>query len=316
MSKKNVLETTIAGLKLKSPVMIASGIAGFGGEYNTLHTWDKLGAFVTKTITYEPRSGNPTPRVYETPAGMLNSIGLENPGVELFVKEYIPVLKKLGTKIVVSIAGTCAGDYVKTIRRIDDGDTSEIVAAYELNLSCPNVAKRTVGKTAKSHCIISQDEKLTASVIAAVKKVTCKPIFAKLSPNVTDIKLIASAAERAGADAVVVINTLLGMAVDIQSRKPRIANVMAGLSGAAVFPIALRCVYECVQTVKIPIIGVGGIASAEDAIAMLISGASAVQVGSGLYKNPNLITEVVDGIEKYLKKQNVILTNLISSLRA
>ncbi|MBM3254339.1 MAG: dihydroorotate dehydrogenase, partial [Candidatus Omnitrophica bacterium] len=258
------LSVKIGKLILKNPVLVASGTFGYGKEYKDLIGINKLGAFVTKTITLKPREGNLPPRIVETPSGILNSIGLENCGLEVFIKEKLPFLKTLKTAFVVSIAGYTKEEFSKLAKQLED----EGVKAFELNISCPNIEYR------KGKLNFSQDAKSTYAVVKEVKKSTKLTVITKLSPNVTDISEIAKSAEEAGSDAMSLINTILGMAVDIDTKKPLLGNITGGLSGPAVKPVALRVVWEVYNSVKIPIIGMGGIMDANDAIEFIISGAS------------------------------------------
>jgi len=288
------LAVTIGKLKLKNPVMVASGT--FGPEYGELVNINSLGAYIAKTITLLARSGNPPPRVCETPSGMLNSIGLENGGLEDFIKNKLPKLKNIKIPIIASISADDADDFRKLavgLNRIKK------IAALEINLSCPNV------KHDKRDLLIAQDEEATHEAIQAVRKATGLAIIAKLSPNVTDIKKIAKAAECAGADAVSLINTLVGMAVDIDTKKPMLGNVTGGLSGPAIKPVALQMVREVSKSVKIPVIGIGGIMDYKDAVEFMLCGADAIQVGTANFVNPRAGTEIVDGIKRYLIKNRM-----------
>lgn len=299
------IETIIAGIKLKNPFIIASGIAGFGDEYSKICKISDWGAFVTKTITLKPREGNPPPRVIETDSGMLNSIGLENPGIDKFCNEKIKYLKTLKTKIIVSIAGETEQEYVLLTEKIND--YINVFSAVELNLSCPNV---------KTGLSFSTNHKRAFNVVNKVKRKSKLPVIAKLSPKVTDIGLIAESVENAGADAVAVINTFPGMVIDIETRRSCLANISGGLSGPAIKPIALHCVWEVYKRIKIPIIGIGGIASSKDAIQFFIAGATAIQIGSAIFFNPWILSELVSGLGNYLIKHKMRITDLIGSLKA
>ena len=288
------LETKIGRLKLKNPVMAASGT--FGPEYGELMNINSLGAYITKTITLNARIGNPPPRVCETPSGMLNAIGLENKGLDDFIDNKIPGLKRLKIPLVVSIAGDDAVEFKELAKALSK---IEKIAALEVNLSCPNV------KHGKRDFLIAQDEEATHEIIDAVRKSTTLTVIAKLSPNVTDIKRIAKAAERAGADAVSLINTLIGMAVDIDTKRPVLGNITGGLSGPAIKPVALRMVREAYKSTKIPVVGIGGITDYKDAIEFMLCGASAVQVGTANFVNPAVSTEIVKGIESYMAKNSI-----------
>jgi len=300
------ITVNIGRLKLKNPVMVASGTFGYAEEFGGFADLSKLGAIVTKTITLEPRKGNPPPRTCETPAGMLNSIGLQNPGWEVFAREKLAILKKIGVPIIISIASEAGEeeflDLAGRINRIKE------IAAIELNISCPNVR----GKPN----LISQDADATHNLVKAVRKLTAKTLITKLSPNVTHIADIAGAAESAGTDAVSLVNTISAMSVDIQTRRPKISMVTAGLSGPAIRPIAVRMVWEVYQKVRIPIIGMGGIMNAQDALEFFISGATAVSIGTGNFINPKASMEVINGIKKYLAQNNIRdIKNIIGALK-
>jgi len=293
MTKQPDLAVEIAGIRLKTPVMTASGTFGFGKEYAPYVDLNKLGAIVVKGTTLLPRMGNPGRRLVETPAGMLNSIGLENPGVEHFIDVELPNLKRYDVPAIVNISGHSVEEYRELAARLDiDG-----VAALEVNISCPNVKEGGL--------VFGTDCASAAGVISAVRAATKKPIIAKLSPNVTDITAIARAVEAAGADAVSLINTLLGMAIDIRTRKPKLGNVVGGLSGPAVKPVAVRMVWQVAKAVSIPLIGMGGIMTGEDAVEFMLAGATAVAVGTANFINPRAAQDVADGIAGYLTAQNV-----------
>ena len=299
------LKVKIGKLQLKNPVMVASGTFGYAEEFKDLIDLRKLGAIVTKTITLKPRQGNPPPRTCETPAGMLNSIGLENPGIEKFMQEKLPFLKKTGVPIIVSIASESDTDeFITLARRLDKiGE----ISAIELNISCPNIKSQQKNHRLSTidHRLISQDAKATYEVVKAVRNVTRKTLITKLSPNVTDITEIALAAESAGTDAVALINTLLGMSINIKTRKPKIAMVTAGLSGPAIRPVAVRMVWEVYQKVKIPIIGMGGIMDIESALEFFLAGASAISVGTANFINPKTTIDIIAGLKKYLEKHKI-----------
>ncbi len=299
------LETKIGRLKLKNPVMVASGT--FGTEYGELVDINKLGAYIAKTITLNARIGNPPPRVCETPSGMLNSIGLENGGLDDFIKNKVPGLKRLKIPLVASIAGDDAAEFkelARTLRKVKK------ISALEVNLSCPNVKHGNRG------FLIAQDEDATYEIIEAVRKVTTLTVIAKLSANVTDIRVIAKAAERAGADALSLINTIVGMAVNIDTMKPVLGNVTGGLSGPAIKPIALRMVREAYNCTKIPVIGIGGIMDYKDAVEFMLCGASAIQVGTANFINPAASTGIVKGIEGYMAKNGIKeIKNLVGALK-
>ena len=300
------LETKIGKMKLKNPVMVASGT--FGTEYEEFVDINKLGAYIAKTITLNARIGNPPPRVCETPAGMLNSIGLENKGLDDFIKNKVPLLRRLKIPLVVSIAGDDAAEFKELARALSK---VKKIAALEINLSCPNV------KHGKRNCLIAQDEGATYKVIEAVRRSTVLPVIAKLSPNVTDIRRIAEAAEGAGADAVSLINTLIGMAVDIDKKRPLLGNVTGGLSGPAVKPVALRMVREAYKSTRIPVIGIGGIMDYKDAVEFMLCGASAVQVGTANFVDPRAPIAIIDGIKRYMAKNGMKeVKELIGALKA
>lgn len=283
------LSVKIGKLKLKNPVMAASGT--FGPEYGGLTDINSLSAYITKTITLEPRRGNPPPRVAETASGMLNSIGLENKGVEDFIKNKLPLLKKIRAPIIVSIAGEYDSELKELARRLDK---IKRVEALEINLSCPNI------KHGNRQGLIAQDKIATYEAVKAVRNTTGLTLIVKLSPNVTDITDIAKAAEKAGADALSLVNTFIGMAVDIETKKPKLGNITGGLSGPAIKPLALKFVRDAYKCVKIPVIGIGGIMDYKDAIEFILCGATAVQVGTANFVNPNTAKEIVKGIKKYL----------------
>lgn len=289
------LNTTVnlAGVELKNPVMTASGTFGSGEEYSEFVDLNGLGAVVTKGVANVPWPGNPTPRIAEVYGGMLNAIGLQNPGIDVFCKRDIPFLKQYDTKIIVNVCGKTEADYLEVVERLAD----EPVDLLEINISCPNVKEGGIA--------FGQDPKAVEAITKAVKAKAKQPIIMKLSPNVTDITVMAKAAEAGGADILSLINTLTGMKIDINRRTFAIANKTGGMSGPAVKPIAVRMVYQVAQAVKLPIIGMGGIASAEDAIEFLLAGATAVSVGTANFVNPYTTKEVVDGIEAYMRKYGI-----------
>lgn len=284
----------LCGIAMKNPVMAASGTFGFGEEYAKFYDINRLGAIVTKGLTLEPKTGNPPPRIYETPAGILNSIGLENPGVRGFISGEWPRLSGLSIPVIANIDGDTVEDYYKTARYL-----SELtgLAAVEVNISCPNVEKGGMA--------FGQDPESARQVIRAVREAAGLPVIAKLSPNVTDIKSMAEAAASAGADAISLINTLLGMAVDIHKKKPVFHRIFAGLSGPAVKPVALRMVWEVYEAVDVPIIGMGGITSWQDAAEFILAGASAVAIGTGNFVDPFLPLDIIEGLQKYLSEQGI-----------
>ncbi|KPK96685.1 MAG: hypothetical protein AMJ95_12865 [Omnitrophica WOR_2 bacterium SM23_72] len=288
------LAVSIGKLKLKNPVMVASGTFGYAEEFKDFMDLRVLGGIVTKTITLNPRKGNPSPRTCETPAGMLNSIGLENPGMKAFLREKLPVLHKIGIPVIVSIASEKdPEEFVTLVRELDK---IKEVAAVELNISCPNI---------KNARLIAQDPKATHQLVKAVRKVTKRTLITKLSPNVTDITEIALAAEGAGSDAVSLINTLTGMRIDIHKRKPELAYVTGGLSGPAIRPISVRMVWEVYQKIKIPIVGMGGIMDISSAIEFFLAGATAISLGTANFVNPQASVEIIEGVKKYLQKNNI-----------
>lgn len=286
---KSDLKVNIAGVEFKNPVMTASGTFGSGKEYGEYVDLNRLGAVVVKGVSIVAWKGNPTPRVAETYGGMLNSVGLQNPGVEEFIKKDIPFLKQYNTKIIVNIAGKTVEEYCAVAERL----SSENVDMIELNISCPNVKEGGV--------CFGTDSGMVEYVTREVKKYTRQPLIVKLSPNVTDIVEIAKAAEAGGADALSLINTLMGMAIDIHKRKPILANVVGGLSGPSIKPVAVRMVYQVAQAVKLPIIGMGGIVAGEDAIEFILAGATAVAVGTANFMNPRATIDVLEGIEDYMQ---------------
>lgn len=284
------LSVDFAGVTMKNPVTTASGTFGSGAEYGEFVDLDRLGAVTTKGVANVPWPGNPTPRICETYGGMLNAIGLQNPGIDVFVKRDIPFLQQFDTNIIVNVCGKTPEEYLEVVERLAEED----VALLEINISCPNV---NAGFLA-----FGQDPKQVEKLTTEIKKRAKQPVIMKLTPNVTDITEIAKAAEAGGADAVSLINTLTGMKIDVHRRTFAIANKTAGVSGPAIHPIAVRMVYQVANAVQIPIIGMGGIASAEDAIEMILAGASAVAVGTANFHNPGITMEIVEGIEAYMKK--------------
>ncbi len=288
------LSVNIGKLKLKNPVMVASGTFGYAEEFKDFMNLKELGAIVTKTITLKPRQGNPPPRTCETPAGMLNAIGLENPGLEVFIREKLLLLKKIGVPVIVSISSeNDPQEFIALARRLDK--IKEVVA-IELNISCPNISRAR---------LISQDPNSTYAVVNRVRKVTEKTLITKLSPNVTDITEIAKAAEHAGTDAVSLVNTFAGMSIDVEKKVPKIAMVTGGLSGPAIRPVAVRMVWEVYQKIKIPIIGMGGIIDTSSALEFIIAGATAISIGTANFINPRIAVEIIDGLGDYLKKSNI-----------
>lgn len=285
------LNTKIGSLELKNPVMTASGTFGYGTEYADFMDISRLGAIIVKGTTLNPRQGNPYPRMAETPSGMLNAVGLQNKGVDYFVDHIYPEVRKIQTNIIVNVSGSCIDDYVQTAGIIN---TLDDIPAIELNISCPNVKQGGMAFGVKPES--------AAQVVEAVRKAYDKTLIVKLSPNVTDITEIARAVEGAGADSVSLINTMLGMAIDAEKRKPILSTVTGGMSGPAVKPVALRMVWQTAKAVKIPVIGLGGICSATDAIEFLLAGASAIQIGTANFIDPSISEKVIDGIEDYLNR--------------
>jgi len=287
------LKVKIGKIKLKNPVMAASGTFGYAKEFEELVHLGEIGAIITKTITLNPRQGNFMPRICETSAGMLNAIGLQNEGIDDFIKEKMPYLSKIGTPIIVSMYGNNIDEFFILARRLDKVKN---ISGIELNISCPNI---------KSKGLVAQDAKETYEVVKAVRKVTNKTIITKLSPNVTDIVEIAESAESAGSDAVSLVNTFLGMAIDIDTRKSKLSNITGGLSGPCIKPIAVRMVYEVSKNINIPVIGIGGIMNSDDAIEFMLAGAAAIQVGTANFIEPGICGKIVKGIEAYLKKHKI-----------
>ncbi len=308
------LSTSIGKLKLKNPVMVASGTFGHAKEFEAFFDLKRLGAIVTKTITIKPRLGNPAPRIVETPAGMLNAIGLQNPGVEKFIEEKMPFFKKLGIPIIVSAMGYSAEELVSVIERLEKADG---IDGYELNLSCPNVPySSTKTESLTMVKMFAHDDKMIEQVVSAVRQVTERTLIAKLGPDVSDVGKMAMAAERAGADAVSLINTFMAMAIDVKTRRPILANKTGGLSGPCVRPIAVRMVWDVFKKVKIPVLGMGGITGANDALEFLIAGASAVQVGTANFMNPTAPVNVLEGLEDFLKREKIkSIKELIGSIK-
>ncbi|HQO37327.1 MAG TPA: dihydroorotate dehydrogenase [Candidatus Omnitrophota bacterium] len=288
------LSVRIGALKLKNPVMVASGTFGYAEEFKGLCDLKKLGAIVTKTITIRPRQGNPVPRTCETPSGLINSIGLENPGIEGFLSEKLPVVRQFGVPVIVSIASEEDPDeFAVLAKRLDRVPG---VSALELNISCPNLKKKR---------LVAQDARSTAAVVKTVRRVTGKTLIVKLSPNVTDIAEIALAAQNAGSDALALINTVQAMAIDVKTRTPRIAMGIGGLSGPAVRPIAVRMVWEVYNKVGIPIVGMGGIMDTNSALEFFIAGATAVSIGTANFIEPGIANEIITGIKKYLTDNKI-----------
>jgi len=300
--KKNNLEVNLAGISLKNPIILESGCFGYGEEYQDLINIDDVGAVVTKTITLKPKVGNPPPRLVETASGLLNSIGLANVGIELFLKEKLPYLEKFSTPIIVSIAGETRQEYLQLIQRLN----GEQIAGIELNISCPNIGKELT---------VAQDEDETFSLVKAAKKQTKVPLLVKLSPNVTDITRIAKSAERAGADILSLVNTFSAMALDVETRIPKLGGILGGLSGPAIKPIALRMLWQVRKATPLPLIGMGGITNSRDALEFIIAGANAIGLGTAIFINPQAYLEIVDGLENYLSRKGIDdINELVASL--
>lgn len=297
------LSVKIGKLKLKNPVLLASGTVGYGNEISELTDLSRIGGIVTKSVSLKPRKGNPPQRIVETPSGMLNAIGLANVGVEVFIKEKIPFLKKLNTTLICNIAASSVEEYVECVKILNEEET---ISAFEINVSCPNVKEGGL--------IFGNDISSVGRITEQVRKETEKPIIIKLSPNVPKISDFAAVVKKEGGDAVSAINTLVGTSFDIYSRKPKIKNVTGGLSGPAIKPIALAKVLEIKRSVEIPIVGIGGIMNWKDAVEFMIVGASAIQIGTANFINPNVSNEVVDGLHEFCKSQNIqSITELIGS---
>lgn len=287
------IRVNLAGVELKNPVIAASGCFGFGREFEQLFPLEKLGGISLKGMTLKERLGNPSPRIAETPSGMLNSVGLQNPGIEAFIEKDLPYLRKKDTVLITNIAGSCVEDYCKMAERISETD----VHMVELNISCPNVKEGGVafGTTCEG----------AASIVKAVRFYCKKPLMVKLSPNVSDIASIAKAVEAEGADAISLINTLLGMRIDIRTRRPILHNNTGGLSGPAVFPVAVRMVWQTANAVKVPVVGLGGIETAEDAIEMMMAGASAIQVGAAMFYDAYAPVKIAEGISQWMDNNHI-----------
>ena len=308
MTKKPRLEVEVGGIRMKNPVMTASGTFGYGEEFSPFIDLDKLGAIVLKGITLKPKRGNPPPRIIETSSGILNAIGLQNVGVEVLINKKLPYLQKFTTPVIINISGDTLEEYVELARKLDNISQEKGIAGLEINISCPNVQKGGI--------VWGTEAQLTYKVVNNIRKVTTLPLIVKLSPNVTDIKVIAVAAEEAGADVLSLINTLVGMAVDVSLRRPKLANISGGLSGPAVKPVALWMVWQVFQTVNIPIIGMGGIMKAQDALEFIIAGARAVSIGTANLVNPKAAIEIIEGIEEYLVENKIKdINELVGSLK-
>jgi dihydroorotate dehydrogenase (NAD+) catalytic subunit len=299
------LAVSFAGISLKNPVIAASGTFGYGIEFEEVVTLERLGGFVVKGLSKEPMPGNPPPRLFETAAGMLNSIGLQNIGARAFVEEKLPALRKLKNVVIIAnVFGYTREDYGEVLRILNDG---EGIAAYELNVSCPN--------TKHGGMAFGADAESLAEVVRTAKAIATRPVIVKLSPNVTSIGQMAKVAEESGADAVSLVNTFVGMAIDAETRRPRISNVTAGLSGPAIKPIALRMVWEAAHAVQIPVIGIGGITTAEDVVEFMLAGAAAVEIGTASYWDPCATEKIVNALESWCAEHRVEkITNLIGGL--
>ncbi|WP_281184721.1 dihydroorotate dehydrogenase [Trichlorobacter lovleyi] len=301
---KPAMSVEIGSLKLRNPVMTASGTFGYGEEFSQYVDLEKIGAFVTKGLSLKPRAGNPTPRIVETPGGMLNAIGLQNVGIDAFIQKKVPFLRSVNTPAIANFFGYTPDEYAELASRLD---AIPEVAALEVNISCPNVKQGGI--------VFGTDPGCAASVVTACRAATKKTLIVKLSPNVTDIVEMAQACEGAGADALSVINTLTGMAIDLERRRPVLANVTGGLSGPAIKPIALRMVWQVARAVKVPVIGIGGIMSATDALEFILAGATAVQVGTASFVNPAAAQEIAEGMEQWLVERGIAdIRSLIGAL--
>jgi dihydroorotate dehydrogenase (NAD+) catalytic subunit len=306
MCPKDVMDLSvdIGGLKLANPLMAASGCFGYGVEYADAVDLASIGAVVSKGLFIKERSGHPPQRIVETPSGMLNAIGLQGIGVHRYIKEKLPELRRLGATNVINICGSTLDEYVELARVLSD---AEGVHALEINISCPNIKEGGITFGCSLHG--------TFDVVSAIKKVTHLPVIPKLTPNVTDVASIAKSAEDAGADAVSLVNTFLAMAIDVETRRPKLSNIVGGLSGPAIRPIAVRMVYECRRAVKIPIIGMGGIATATDALEFMIAGATAVQVGTANFVDPFIWSKLLDGMRDYMQRHQIArVADLIGSV--
>jgi len=288
------LKIKLGRISLNNPVLVASGTFGYGEEYAKLIDLNQLGGVITKTVTLKPRKGNPPPRLAETPAGLLNAIGLENPGIDIFLREKLPFLRQFETTLIVSIAGEKEEDYFSLAQRLNQ---TEEIDALEVNISCPNVKEKGL--------IFGTDAGRTFSLIKKLRKVTDIPLIIKLTPNVTNISEIAQAAEEAGAEVLSLINTILGMSIDVERRKPKLGNITGGLSGPAIRPIAVRMVRETFEKVNLPIIGMGGIIHTEDALEFILAGASAVAIGTANFVDPGTAPRIIEGIKQYMEKKGI-----------
>jgi dihydroorotate dehydrogenase (NAD+) catalytic subunit len=305
------LEVDLGGLRMKNPVTVASGTFGYGQEYSQYFDIARLGAVTTKSLSLEPRAGNKPPRLVETPAGMLNAIGLQNVGIDTYLRDKLPFLRERGATIIANIYGHSPEEYAELARRLEEAEGAD---AIEANLSCPNVHD---ARKARGAVLVSQRPKLVAEYTRTIRSATTLPLYIKLTPNVVDIQEPARAAEEAGADGLCLINTLLGMAIDAETRRPRLSNIVGGLSGPAIRPIAVKMVWDAARAVKIPIIGTGGICRARDAIEFLLAGATAVSVGSMSFRQPDAAIRVLEGIEEYLIRHAMgSVTELIGGMKS
>lgn len=299
------LSVDIAGMKLRNPIMTASGTFGYGEEFAPYMDLQTIGAIVTKGLSLKPRAGNPTPRIVETPAGMLNAIGLQNVGIDAFIEKKVPFLRTVDTPCIANFFGGTVDEYVEVARRLD---AVPEVAALEMNISCPNVKEGGI--------VFGSDPDCAAGVVAACRKATGKPLIVKLSPNVTDVVTMAKACVDAGADALSLINTLVGMAIDIKKRRPVLANITGGLSGPAIKPIALRMVWQVARAVDVPLIGIGGIMSATDVVEFLLAGATAVQVGTASFVTPGISQQIAHDLQQWMQENGVAdVRSLIGALQ-
>ncbi|MFA7062455.1 MAG: dihydroorotate dehydrogenase [Pedobacter sp.] len=298
------MTVNMAGMLLRNPVMTASGTFGYGQEFARYVDLERIGAFITKGLSLKARAGNPTPRIVETPGGMLNAIGLQNVGIDAFIDKKVPFLRTVNTPAIANFFGNTIDEYVEMARRLD---AIPEVAALEVNISCPNVKQGGI--------VFGTDPKCAYDVVSACREATVKPLIVKLSPNVTDIVVMAKACEDAGADALSLINTLTGMAIDLNKRRPVLANITGGFSGPAIKPVALRMVWQVARAVKLPIIGIGGIMNAVDALEFILAGATAVQVGTASFINPGAAQEIAEGMESWLVENNLAdVKSLIGAL--
>lgn len=300
----NPLAVNIAGIQMKNPVMTASGTFGYGLEFDRYTSLESLGAIIVKGLSLKPRPGNPGPRIVETPCGMLNAIGLQNVGVEVFINDKLPLLQKFNTPIIANIFGETIADYVEVAKRLE---ASGGAAGLEVNISCPNVKAGGI--------VFGTDPAEAHKVIAAVRKTTTLPVITKLSPNVTDIKVMVRAVEDAGTDAVSLINTVTGMVIDVEARRPALANKIGGLSGPAIRPIAVRMVWEAASVARTPLIGIGGIITGRDALEFILAGATAVQVGTANFIDPDAAVKIAEGLNEYVTRHKTSVAELVGAAR-